>query len=228
MRVSEAIALDRDELDTRHGLLMVRHGKFNKSRELVLHPSTIDALRGYLLAVTSYIHPRRVRRCSARLTSAFNLTCAAATLTGKTLAKATTATIRRKLVTVPARIASSARRLTLHLPTDWPGPLSGRTCSPASAAHPPQRTPDHQRHRAATRTESGTTRQRPADRPRPNPPPRSEPEINHHSSAHRWIEAKPRRYSATAAPQTWTCAWPARSAPAGGLEQYGGARHFGA
>jgi len=48
MRVGEAIALDRDDLDTRGGLLVVRHGKFNKSRELVLHPSTIDALRGYL------------------------------------------------------------------------------------------------------------------------------------------------------------------------------------
>ncbi len=36
------------------------------------------------------------------------------------LAKATTATIRRKLITVPARIAASARRLTLHLPAAWP------------------------------------------------------------------------------------------------------------
>jgi len=51
---------------------------------------------------------------------AFNLTRAAATLTGPTLAKATTATIRRKLITIPARIASSARRVTLHLPTAWP------------------------------------------------------------------------------------------------------------
>jgi hypothetical protein len=51
---------------------------------------------------------------------AFNLTRAAATITGPTLAKATTATIRRKLIAVPARIASSARRLTLHLPTAWP------------------------------------------------------------------------------------------------------------
>jgi len=51
---------------------------------------------------------------------AFNLTRAAATLTGPALAKATTATIRRKLITVPARIASSARRVTLHLPTAWP------------------------------------------------------------------------------------------------------------
>ena len=31
-----------------------------------------------------------------------------------------TATIRRTLITVPARIASSARRLVLHLPTAWP------------------------------------------------------------------------------------------------------------
>ena len=51
---------------------------------------------------------------------AFNLTRAAATLTGPALAKASTATIRRTLITVPARIASSARRLTLHLPRDWP------------------------------------------------------------------------------------------------------------
>jgi hypothetical protein len=51
---------------------------------------------------------------------AFNLTRATATLTGPTLAKATTASIRRKLIAVPARIASSARRLTLHLPTSWP------------------------------------------------------------------------------------------------------------
>jgi hypothetical protein len=51
---------------------------------------------------------------------AFNLTRAAATLTGPRLAKARTATIRRTLITVPARIASSARRLTLHLPRGWP------------------------------------------------------------------------------------------------------------
>jgi hypothetical protein len=47
---------------------------------------------------------------------AFNLTRATATLTGGRLARATTATIRRTLIEVPARVASSARRLTLHLP----------------------------------------------------------------------------------------------------------------
>ena len=51
---------------------------------------------------------------------AFNLTRAAATLTDATLARATTATIRQRLINVPARVASSARRLTLHLPLAWP------------------------------------------------------------------------------------------------------------
>ncbi len=66
---------------------------------------------------------------------AFNLTRAAATLAGAELAKATTATIRRKLVSVPARIASSARRITLHLPKGWPWEpawtiLFSRACGP--------------------------------------------------------------------------------------------------
>lgn len=72
---------------------------------------------------------------------AFNLTRAAATLTGAALAKATTATIRRTLIGVPARIASSARRLTLHLPTAWPWQhawteLFIRTCGPPNTATP--------------------------------------------------------------------------------------------
>jgi hypothetical protein len=69
---------------------------------------------------------------------AFNLTRAAATLTGHGLAKATTATIRRKLIAVPARVASSARRVTLHLPTAWPwetawSDLFARACGPPPA-----------------------------------------------------------------------------------------------
>ncbi|CAM3824993.1 IS1380 family transposase [Occultella aeris] len=52
---------------------------------------------------------------------AFNLTRAAATLTrAPTLVRATTSTIRRKLINIPARIATSARRLHLHLPLNWP------------------------------------------------------------------------------------------------------------
>lgn len=51
---------------------------------------------------------------------AFNLTRAAGTVAAPDLARATTATIRRKLITVPARVATSARRITLHLPRAWP------------------------------------------------------------------------------------------------------------
>lgn len=51
---------------------------------------------------------------------AFNLTRAAGTVAAPDLARATTATIRRKLITVPTRVATSARRITLHLPQAWP------------------------------------------------------------------------------------------------------------
>ncbi len=53
-------------------------------------------------------------------TIAFNLTRVAGTLASAFHAKATTGTIRAQLITVPGRIARSARRLTLHLPTAWP------------------------------------------------------------------------------------------------------------
>ncbi len=47
IRVGEAIALDRGDFDPTAGLLLVRHGKFDKARELALHPSTVEALRRY-------------------------------------------------------------------------------------------------------------------------------------------------------------------------------------
>jgi Transposase DDE domain group 1 len=51
---------------------------------------------------------------------AFNLTRAASCLGGPRLSKATTSTIRRALICVPARVAFSARRIKLHLPARWP------------------------------------------------------------------------------------------------------------
>lgn len=48
MRIGEAIALDRSDLEADHGVLVVRHGKFGKSRELPLHPSTTSAVARYL------------------------------------------------------------------------------------------------------------------------------------------------------------------------------------
>jgi integrase len=47
IRVGEAIALNRGDVDLASGRLVVRHGKFGKTRELALHPTTVDALRRY-------------------------------------------------------------------------------------------------------------------------------------------------------------------------------------
>lgn len=47
MRVGEAIALDRDNVDFDQGVLVVRRTKFDKTREVALHRSTVEALRRY-------------------------------------------------------------------------------------------------------------------------------------------------------------------------------------
>jgi hypothetical protein len=51
---------------------------------------------------------------------AHNLTRTTGVLADRFPAKATTATIRAHLINIPARLARSARRLTLHLPQNWP------------------------------------------------------------------------------------------------------------
>jgi hypothetical protein len=51
---------------------------------------------------------------------AYNLLRATGTLASAFHTKATTVTLRAHLVQVPARIARSARRITLHLPRNWP------------------------------------------------------------------------------------------------------------
>lgn len=48
IRIGEAVALDRSDFDAAHGVLVVRDGKFGKTRELPLHPSTTRALARYL------------------------------------------------------------------------------------------------------------------------------------------------------------------------------------
>ncbi len=47
MRVGEAIALDRGDVDWSEGLLLVRRAKFGKSRQVPVHRSTLDALHAY-------------------------------------------------------------------------------------------------------------------------------------------------------------------------------------
>ena len=47
MRVGEAIRLDLDDIDWSEASLTIRKSKFGKSREVVLHPTAIEALGAY-------------------------------------------------------------------------------------------------------------------------------------------------------------------------------------
>lgn len=66
MRIGEAIGLDRIDFDAINGLLTIRKGKFGKSRELPLHPSTVSALSDYLRRTDQ---PSRRRSTSALFVS---------------------------------------------------------------------------------------------------------------------------------------------------------------
>jgi integrase len=62
MRVGEAINLDLQDFDARNGTLIIKGAKFNKMREIPLHPTTVASLKRYLA--------RRNRMSSAEGTSA--------------------------------------------------------------------------------------------------------------------------------------------------------------
>ena len=94
-----------DKIHRRHAIIEQVHADLKNSALAHLPSSRFTANAAWLVCAVM----------------AFNLTRAAATLTADPkLVKATTGTIRRTVISVPARIAYSARKLTLHLPTDWP------------------------------------------------------------------------------------------------------------
>lgn len=64
MRVGEALRLDNQDVDWEHGVLIVRHSKFERSRQVPIHPSALDALRVYVTA-------RDERRIAIRTPSLF-------------------------------------------------------------------------------------------------------------------------------------------------------------
>ena len=69
---------------------------------------------------------------------AFNLTRAVGVLASTFHAKARTATIRAQLITVPARLARSARRIVVHPPRDWPWDAAWEQVFTAAATGPPR------------------------------------------------------------------------------------------
>jgi integrase/recombinase XerD len=66
MRAGEVMALDDDDIDWEDGLVLVRQTKFNKSREILVHTSTLDALGAYKTT--------RNRLCPKRQTASFFVT----------------------------------------------------------------------------------------------------------------------------------------------------------
>lgn len=55
LRVSEAVHLLEADVDLKRGLLTVRKTKFAKSRQLPLHPSTVEALRRYRIKRSHHV-----------------------------------------------------------------------------------------------------------------------------------------------------------------------------
>jgi hypothetical protein len=71
-----------------------------------------------------------------------NLVRAAGCLAGDAHATARTATLRRRLIAIAARISRSARTTTLHLPEAWPWQQAWQHLF-TSTHHPPPTPPDH-------------------------------------------------------------------------------------
>jgi integrase/recombinase XerD len=82
MRGGEAIALDLNDVDWAQRLLVVRNGKFGKSREIVLHDSTLAAVERYLerrrrlcprpKASALFLSGRGTRVCHCNLSGTFH------------------------------------------------------------------------------------------------------------------------------------------------------------
>jgi integrase/recombinase XerD len=62
LRVSEAFALDRTDIDPANRLLQIRDSKYGKSREVHIHDSTLAALHAYL-ARRDKLRPTSDRHC---------------------------------------------------------------------------------------------------------------------------------------------------------------------
>lgn len=76
LRISEALHLTNTDVDLRHGVLIIRKTKFAKSRQVVLHPSAVQALRRYQrvrdhhvvnIGEAPFFVSSRGRRCGAAL-----------------------------------------------------------------------------------------------------------------------------------------------------------------
>ena len=65
MRISEALTLDREDVDLQEGTLRIRRTKFGKSRLVAVHESTRQALADYASQRDRVDQPRESRPSSS-------------------------------------------------------------------------------------------------------------------------------------------------------------------
>jgi hypothetical protein len=122
---AELDTVTADQIHRRHAIIENVHADLKASALAHLPSGLFNANAAWLICAVM----------------AFNLTRAAATLTRTpSLARASTATIRRTLISVPARVASTARQLHLHLPTRWPWETAWSTLYHAVVPRPARAT----------------------------------------------------------------------------------------
>ena len=125
-------------------------------------------------------------------TIAFNLTRAAGTLASRFHARARLATLRTHLINVPARIARSARCVTLHLPTGWPWRSAWQQLDQRTRGTPTAVTPLPPPTRPDKEQDHVENPERPGGHPRPSADPRSTSSRRALLKAGRWIQAQRR------------------------------------
>lgn len=94
MREGEAVRLDREEVDLEQGLLTIRDSKFGKSRQIPVHPSTVQALAGY----ADRRDARRPRRDGRRARHVPSATSFFTSTTGTRLLRDNVSTVFPRLV----------------------------------------------------------------------------------------------------------------------------------
>lgn len=114
MRVGEALALKREEVDLQEGVITIHQAKFDRSRLVPLHRSATAALGRYAA--------ERERLCPRPRSDAFFLSSTGASLhrsdVGKTLRKITTATGIRTVTSHP-RAHDLRHSLAVHTIIEW-------------------------------------------------------------------------------------------------------------
>lgn len=106
MREGEVVRLDRNDVDLEQGLLTIRDSKFGKSRQIPVHPSTVEALAGYAARRDA----RRYRRDGRQAHHPPSSTSFFTSTTGTRLLRDNVSTVFPRLVRVAGLDWSGHRR----------------------------------------------------------------------------------------------------------------------